>query len=79
MRGKSEGEWINVDNELPPEDGTYEITNWPEQEKDWCMRQFTSTAYYDGWGFMWGGVYRSPQYWRLYTPAEKKYGKVSNG
>lgn len=76
MRGEAEGEWISVDVELPPCEDTYEITNWPDQEKDWCMRHFTSTAFYDGYGFMYGGIYRSPGYWRKYTPIEKKFGKV---
>lgn len=76
MRGKNEGDWIDVSLELPPEEGTYEITNWPKQEKDWCSRPFTSTAYYDGYGFMWGGVYRSPRYWRKYTPRDKVFGKL---
>ncbi len=75
MLGKN-GQWISSDDELPPDDGTYEITNQPEAEGDWCQRAMTSTAYYDGYGFSYLGVYRTPKFWRKYEYTQKKYGKI---
>lgn len=73
------GEWINVEQELPSEDGTYEVTNHPDLEHDWTKRELTGTAYYDGYGFTYLGVYRTPKYWRKYVVIEKKYGKIKKG
>jgi hypothetical protein len=75
LRGK-DGDWIDVEDELPPCDGTYEITNFPENEIDWLKRTMTATGYYDGYGFGYLGVYRTPKYWRKYSPIEKRYGKI---
>lgn len=70
-------DWINTLKELPYEDGTYEITNLPEIEEDSITRNVTSTAYYDGYGFQYLGVYRNPGYWRKNDfKLEKKYGKI---
>lgn len=77
LRGMN-GEWIDVQVELPPCDDMYEITNFPEYEEDWIKRELTSTAYYDGYGFNYLGVYRTPKYWRKWQPAEKRYGKVES-
>lgn len=72
-------DWIDVSKELPPCDGTYEITNHPEFEEDPIRREVTGTAYYDGWGFQYLGVYRNPGYWRKIAPKlSKKYGKVND-
>lgn len=73
---EKDGEWIEVTKELPPCDGTYEITNNPQLENDWINRYPTGTAYYNGYGFEYLGIYRSPKYWRKYEFKEKKYGKV---
>jgi len=59
-------DWIETEKELPQEDGTYEICNHPEM---------TATAYYDGYGFQYLGIYRIPKYWKDYKILEKKYGK----
>jgi hypothetical protein len=67
--------WIKCKDELPPEDGTYEVTNLPEWEEDPIKREYTSTAYYDGYGFQYLGVYRPCLFWRKYEKLEKKYGK----
>ncbi len=67
--------WIKCSKELPSEDGTYEICNCPEKEDDPIRREMTATAYYDGYGFNFLGVYRQPKYWRKYEFLEKKYGK----
>jgi hypothetical protein len=72
--GEQNGKWIFVEEELPPEDGIYEVTNHPNHE-DWIKREYTATAYYDGYGFEYLGVYRTPKYWRKYEPMQKKYGK----
>lgn len=68
-------DWIESEKELPQEDGTYEICNHPEAENDGIRREMTATAYYDGYGFQYLGVYRIPKYWRDYKRLEKKYGK----
>lgn len=67
--------WILTEDELPEEDGQYEICNHPELEIDGIRRECTATAYYDGYGFQYLGVYRSPKYWKHYQFLEKKYGK----
>lgn len=70
-------EWIKVEDELPPEDGNYEVSNDPEMESNWWSRHNVDIVYYDGYGFQCGGVYRSPYYWRKITRSEKKYGKLT--
>ena len=69
-------EWIKSSEELPPCDGSYEITNFPDAEGDWANRNVTASAYYDGYGFSYGGVYREPAYWRNCKRLEKRYGKI---
>ncbi len=64
--------WIRTDKELPPEDGYYWATNWPENT-DSTDRVI---AYYDGYGFKCEGIYRSPLYWMNLERLSKKYGKV---
>lgn len=73
--GEEYGKWISVNDELPSQDGAYEVTNHPEQE-DWLKREMTATAYYNGYGFEYLGVYRTPKFWRKYEPKEKYYGKI---
>lgn len=72
-------EWIESQKELPPCDGSYEITNTPHQENDvdWTQKAPICMAYYDGYGFSYGGVHREPKYWRKFEPRTKKYGKLS--
>jgi hypothetical protein len=62
-------EWICVSEELPPENGNYYVTNFPNDAWD------EGVAYYDGWGFMYLGCYRTPKYWRKCRTIPKKYGK----
>ena len=70
-------EWIKTEEELPPCDGIYEVTNHPEIEEDPIIRHVTSTANYDGWGFQYLGVYRNPGYWRKIPERKQKiYGKI---
>lgn len=73
-------QWIETEKELPSEDGTYEITNNPnwEGDLDWTQRHPISTAYYDGWGFSYGGIYREPKYWRKFELRERRYGKIAD-
>ena len=70
-----QGLWVETQKELPDADGQYEICNHPELENDSIKREVTATAYYDGYGFKYLGVYREPKYWRNYKKLEKKYGK----
>lgn len=58
MIDKNDGEWISVLDELPPEDGVYEIYVIPDSfgvEIDQCMKNLTGTSFYDGYGFVCGG------------------------
>jgi len=72
-----EMKWINTNEELPPENNTYEVTNFPEYEDDSILRKTTTLAFYDGWGFQWSGVYIYPSYWRNPKPYDKRrYGKI---
>ncbi len=70
------GRWICCDEELPPCDGTYEITNNPDWEEGPINRYFTALACYDGYGFEHLGIYRYPGWWRKYERPEKRYGKI---
>ena len=70
------GKWIESAKELPPCDGSYEITNNPTLDEDWTQRIPISICWYDGLGFSYGGVYREPKYWRKWEPREKRYGKI---
>lgn len=63
-------EWICADEELPPKDGIYAITN------DVNQKDIRFTCEYDGCGFLYEGAYRSPGYWCEIPKMEKKYGKV---
>ena len=69
-------QWIESSKELPPCDGSYEITNNPTLDEDWTQRLPISICWYDGLGFSYGGVYREPKYWRKWEPREKRYGKI---
>ncbi len=62
-------EWIKCEEELPPTDGNYAVTNFPNDSWD------EGTAYYDGIGFIYLGCYRHPKYWRNIIILKKKYGK----
>lgn len=64
--------WINSSDELPSEDGFYEICNNPENN----LSFEGSIAFYDGIAFLICGIYRSPEFWRKVKPREKKYGKI---
>lgn len=64
----SENPWINVEDELPPCDGIYEVS---EDQCEWYVGIVT----YDGVGFLYGFTYRNPKFWRYPVKLEKKYGK----
>jgi hypothetical protein len=65
-------EWVSVDDELPPEDGLYRITNDP-------LSDIGGIASYDGYGFEVDGIYRKPQFWQKYEFIKKKYAnELSN-
>lgn len=61
--------WIDVNDELPLEDGHYFVTNFPNDARD------EGIAFYDGRGFLYLGTYRNPKFWRKCLPIPKKYGK----
>lgn len=63
-------EWISVDDELPPCDGHYEISN----DKNLSLAQ--SVCFYDGHGFIYSGIYRPIEFWRPHTTMPKRYGKI---
>lgn len=69
-------EWIKVEDELPPEDGHYEVTNDPDKYEGWWVKQDVGPAYYDGHGFQYNGIYRCPAYWKKLHLSERTYGKV---
>lgn len=60
-------EWIKCEEELPPHDGIYLISNDPSKD-------FIGGASYDGIGFFIYPAYRTPVYWK-HTSFNKKYGK----
>jgi len=62
-------EWIDVKEELPLVDGSYEVTNHPEKPFD------LGVCEYNGLGFIADRIYRNPKYWRYMHNLEKKYGK----
>lgn len=62
-------QWIESQKELPPCDGTYQVTNHTDSLYD--LRIFA----YDGYGFTFDGIYREPKFWRKITELHKKYGK----
>lgn len=65
-------EWIKCEDELPPCDGRYQVTNHPESS--WGEGKI-GTADYDGYGFMILGAYRNPLWWKPLETYSKKYGK----
>ncbi len=65
-------DWIDVEKELPPCDGNYEVTNNPESlQQQECLS-------YDGIGFFYLEAYRPVKYWRPLTKIEKRYGIVKS-
>ena len=63
-------DWVSCEEELPPEDGKYLITNHPFGPYDLGILS------YDGFGFLDGDVYKQPTYWTDLPERVKKYGKV---
>lgn len=63
-------EWIDVEKELPPYDGLYEITN----NSNSLMAE--GCLLYDGIGFLLVNAYRPVKFWRHRIPLVKKYGKL---
>jgi hypothetical protein len=68
--------WISIEDELPPCDGAYRVSNFPEEEPSFMHPNKSGTAYYDGWGFKRSGIYLSPKFWSQLVFFPKKYGKV---
>jgi len=67
--------WIDVNEELPPRNGFYEVTNNPSGPDTFPNVGF---AKYDGYGFLIDSIYREPSFWRVYKPSkqrERRYGK----
>ena len=69
---KQEGYWTKSDEELPPCDGKYEVTN----DRFSLDLSHFGILDYDGFGFTDGISYKNPAYWRPYRKLEKKYGKI---
>ena len=67
-------EWILCEDELPPKDGFFEVTNNPKHAF-YPSSNLNGVIYYDGIGFLFAGAYRPVKYWREYKPIEKRYGK----
>jgi hypothetical protein len=65
--------WIKCSDELPSEDGFYEICSHP----DINLSLDGGIAFYDGIGFLICGIYRRPGFWRKFERLEKKYGKIN--
>ncbi len=74
--GNDLGGWILCSEELPPCDGTYEVSDYPDQDQNCLMRHLITLGYYDGYGFQFSGIYKEPKYWRDYKKREVRYGKV---
>ncbi len=64
-------DWKDVEEELPSCDGSYEVISSPSNPFD------LRVCYYNGYGFIEGNVFKNPQYWRVITPREKRYGKIT--
>lgn len=62
--------WIDVEKELPPCDGIYEVTNNSNS------LQQQGALYYDGIGFLLVSAYRPVKFWRPFNKIEKRYGKI---
>ena len=65
-------EWIDVEKELPPCDGMYEVTNLPSSPIA------EGVLSYDGIGFLLDHAYRPVKFWRNVNRIEKKYGKTKH-
>lgn len=66
--------WINCDDELPSEDGFYEVTNSVDPNHNLPLNEIVYCIY-DGFGFLYNHIYRNFCYWRCVKGIEKKYGK----
>ena len=78
-------EWIESDKELPGADGKVWITNRPikageliKYEEVIVMGFYQAVAFYDGYGFLFDGIYRPAQFWMPYKELKKRYGKIIN-
>ena len=61
--------WIDVEKELPPCDGMYEVTDKSDSmAAEGCL-------FYDGIGFLLLSAYRPVKFWRHHKPIIKRYGK----
>ncbi len=67
-----ENEWFDINKELPPYDAYYEVTNNCLEMKD------LGVCEYNGYGFIYDGVYKYPKFWRFFKLVEKKYGRQVN-
>ena len=62
-------DWIESAKELPACDGNYLVCNDLHRQFDKALLE------YDGIGFKYNGVYIMPNYWKVFIPPPKKYGK----
>lgn len=70
-------EWIKSYDELPPEDGYYEVAEYIEEVESDINKTCYVLAYYDGFFFKnYSGYYLYPVFWRRSNVNTKRYGKV---
>jgi hypothetical protein len=69
---EEENPWIECSKELPPCDGIYNITNGANDPYGGVG------VIYDGFGFIFEGIYRHPKFWRYRDQLNKKYGKQND-
>ncbi len=63
-------DWIDLNKELPPCDGMYDVTNDPSSlSQEGCL-------YYDGFGFSLINSYSPVKFWRKHNKIDKRYGKI---
>ncbi len=65
-------DWLSCEEQLPPCDGHYLITNNPKDPFSPI-----GIALYDGYGFLYDKIYRNPKYWAFYEECKKKYGRTN--
>ena len=70
---KLDSTWKKSEEELPPCDGFYEISNDPSDP------EHVGVAKYDGYAFDYLGIYREPKFWRATVEKNKRYGKIIDG
>ncbi len=72
--GRKMNNWRDIDVELPPKDGMYAISSG-----NFDNPFDVGIVEYDGFGFLFNGIYRKAKYWKYIEIAEKRYGpKLKN-